>query len=35
MNDVGFPVERVLAGIDAAAAAGLAPSRSTWSSSAA
>ena len=35
MNDVGFPVARVLAGIDAAAAAGLRRSRSTWSSSAA
>ena len=33
MNDVDFPVARVLAGIDAAAAAGL-PSRSTSSSSA-
>ena len=31
MNDVGFPVERVLEGIDAAADAGLARSRSTWS----
>jgi GTP 3',8-cyclase len=27
MNDVGFPVVRVLAGIDAAAAAGLTPSK--------
>ena len=35
MNDVGFPVARVLDGIDAAAAAGLRRSRSTWSSSAA
>ena len=36
MNDVDFPVARVLEGIDAAAAAGpRRPSRSTWSSSAA
>ncbi len=31
MNDVDFPVASVLAGIDAAAAAGFRPSRSTWS----
>jgi cyclic pyranopterin phosphate synthase len=35
MNDVDFPVADVLAGIEAAHAAGLSPSRSTWWSSAA
>ncbi len=33
MNDVKFPVARVLQGIEAALAAGFSPSRSTWSCS--